>query len=208
MYLFSRTRVAHPAHLGAAVACAIDLGKRSSEVTGMTVDTWISMMSTDANTIGWTVWVEHLVDLETGFDKLIADTDYNDMVTRADAVFTGPLVDRLVDVLTPLPADASPAAYVAVVNGAAANGHLAEAVQHGLAIAAAATATSGTPTLFGVSATGTYGGLSFFTGAPDIGALETTQRAINDDPAFVQLVDSGGRFFQPGAEQLIFRRLG
>jgi hypothetical protein len=110
-------------------------------------------------------------------------------------------------IISPLPTEAGVATYVGAVRAVAAPGHLGDAVGHGLELAAAATEISGLTTIFGVTSTGPYGGLVWFTGATDIASFEAGQDKINADPKFVALVDAGGKFYAPGADQTLYRRL-
>ncbi|MDP2289886.1 MAG: hypothetical protein Q8M22_01770 [Actinomycetota bacterium] len=208
MYLFNRGRVAHPDHFTDAVAWAVDIAGKASSVAGVQVEAWASVLSPDAGTIVWTAVFDTLTDCEAAMDKLGADSAYNAAVTSGAPLFTGTVTDGLLNLITGPTGTEPDYAYVASVQAVAANGQIAAAMQHGVAIAAAATATGGLTTMFGAEVTGPYGGVRWLTGAPSIAALEASMVAVNSDPAFVALVDGGGGVFQPGAQQLLFRRIG
>jgi autotransporter adhesin len=207
MYLFSRTRTAHPGHFTAALTFATEITATASAVTGLEISAWTSVMSPSAGEIAWTAFFETLADWEVATDKLGADATYNSAVENADGLFMGPVIDQMASLLSPLPEGEPDATYVSVVTAVAANGHIGAAVQHGLAIATAATELGGVATSFALATTGAYGGVSWFTGAPTIAALEAAANAINADPAFLELVDSGGDLFQTGATQTMYRRI-
>jgi hypothetical protein len=209
MYLFSRSRVAHPAHSTDALGFAAEIATKATQSSGVQIDAWASVLSPDAGTIVWTAWFEHLADWEMAGDKLSTDAVYLDMIKQADHMFTGAVTDSLATIISgALDPNAPPASYVAVVNAVCANGQIAAAMQQGVAIAEAATRISGMTTMFAVSNTGSYGGVAWFTGAPDIATLEAGEHAVNSDPSFIELVDSGGALFQNGAAQSMFRRIG
>jgi hypothetical protein len=207
MYLFSRTRAADPGRFTAALAFATEITATARAVTGLEISAWTSVMSPSAGDIVWTAFFETLAEWEVATDKLAADAVYNSAVEQADELFTGPVIDQMASLLSPLGEGEPEATYVAVVTAVAANGQIGAAVQHGLAIAEAATKLGGLNTVFAMATTGPYGGVSWFSGAPTIAALQAAEDAINADPAFVELVDSGGNLFQTGATQTIYRRL-
>jgi hypothetical protein len=207
MYVFSRSRVANPAQFGAAVAWAEEIAHKTSSITGVEISAWASVLSPEAGTLSWTAWFENLGQWEAASDKLAVDQTYNDMVAGADHLFTGPVADSMAMVLTPLPENPAPATYVDVVSAVATHGHLREAIQHGVALAEAASKLAGTATLFGTMVNGPYGGVGWLTGAPDIASLEAMQTKINGDASFLELVDTGGHLFQPGASQSTYRRI-
>ena len=207
MYLFSRARSVHPGQFTAALAFAAEITATATAVSGVEINAWTAVMSPTAGDIVWTAWFDTLADWEVASDKLGADAAYISAVEKADGLFTGPVVDQMASVLSPLPEGGPDATYVSVVNVVAANGQLAAAMQHGLAIAESATKLSGLTTSFAMGTTGPYGGVAWFSGAPTIAALEAGANAVNSDPAFLQLVDSGGHLFQTGATQTTYRRV-
>jgi hypothetical protein len=207
MYLFSRTRSAHPGQFPAALAFANEITAKASAITGLEIGAWTSVMSPSAGDIVWTAFFETLAEWEAASDKLAADADYNSAVEKADGLFAGPVIDQMASLLSPLPEGEPDATYVAAVTAVAANGQVGAAVQHGLAIAESATKIGGLTTVFAMATNGPYGGVSWFTGAPTIAALEAAFNAINGDPGFLQLVDSGGNLFQTGATQTTYRRV-
>lgn len=207
MYLFSRSRVVNGGHVGSAFTFVNEISALASKISGIEIGAWMNAGSPNATTITWTAWFETLADWETAAGKLAADSAYNEALEVADHLFTGALDDQLIRIISPLPTDGAIATYVGGVRAVAAPGHIADAVTHGLEIAAAANEISGLTTIFGVVSTGPYGGLAWFTGAPDIASFEAGQDKINADPKFLALIDSGGAFYAPGADQTLYRRL-
>ena len=192
--------------MGSAFTYVNEITAQAAAVSGVEINAWITVGSPNAATVGWSAWFETMSAWEAATDKLAADTLYNEAIEGGDSLFTGSVTDRLINVITPLSIDAPPT-YVGTVNAVAAAGHFGDAINHGLEIAAAATEISGLNTLFGIGSTGPYGGIGWLTGAPDIAAFEAGQNKINADPKFLELVDSGGKFYAPGAEQTLYRRL-
>ncbi len=207
MYIFNRTRIARPERFSDAVVWSIDIAGKASSASGLPIEVWTSVMGVGAGTIAWTTSVESLAEFEVATDKLAGDAAYNEAGNSGHDLFTGGVDDGMLNVLSEVAADGPELTHVAVVSATAAVGQLAAAMQHGLAIASAANATSELTTWFGAEVTGAYGGVRWLTGAPSIAALEASMIAVNSDPAFVALVDAGGTNFVPGAIQTIYRRL-
>ena len=207
MYLFNRSRVARPDDVPGAIAWAVDIAGKASSIGGMQVSAWISVLSVDAGTIVWTAAFETLSDWETAMTKLAADDGYNKAVASGSQLFRGGVSDGMLNLISGMTDEAADFAYVAVVRATAANGQIGAAMQQGVALAAAATKTGGLNTIFGAQVTGAYGGVEWLTGAPSIAALEASLQAINSDPSFLALVDSGGTVYQSDAAQSLFRRL-
>jgi hypothetical protein len=207
MYLFNRTRVAHPAHASAALSFAAEIAVKASSVSGTEINAWSSVMSPNAGAIAWTAWFENLADWEVAAEKLGADPGYNHMVEMSDSYFTGPVIDGMASIVSPMPDVNERSEYVTVVNTVAANGHIAAAVDHGLKIATTASRIEGLTTLFAMDVTGPYGGVAWMTGAPNIAAMDKSLAAINSSAEFAKLVDSGGNLYQGQATQITYRRL-
>lgn len=207
MYLFSRGRTAQSGRANEAMGLAVEVAAKASAVAGIEVSAWASVLSPSAGTIIWSAWFEHLTDWEAATGKLGADTSYIDMVAGMDGAFTGPVVDNLMMLVHGEPPAENPT-YVASVEAVSSHGHIVEAVAHGVALAEAATRIGGLTTMFAVGSTGPYGGVGWFTVAPDIASMEAGEQKVNSDPSFLALVDSGGTLYQPGAQQTMYRRLG
>ena len=207
MYLFNRSRVARPDTLPSALAWAVDIAGRASSVAGIQVSTWMSMLSQEGGTIVWSAGFDTLSDWEAAFGKLAVDADYGAAVAGGGELFTGSVADGLLNVISGMPSEPTDYAYVTAVHATAANGQIGAAMQQGVALAAAATATGGLNTVFGAEVTGQYGGVRWLTGAPSIAAMEESMHAINGDPSFLALVDAGGAVYQPNATQALFRRI-
>ncbi len=207
MYLFNRTRVAHPAHASAALSFAAEIAVKASSVSGTEINAWSSVMSPNAGAIAWTAWFENLADWEVAAEKLGADPGYNHMVEMSDSYFTGPVIDGMASIVSPMPDVNERSEYVTVVNTVAANGHIAAAVDHGLKIATTASRIEGLTTMFAMDVTGPYGGVAWMTGAPNIAAMDKSLAAINSSAEFAKLVDSGGNLYQGQATQITYRRL-
>ena len=101
--------------------------------------------------------------------------------------------------------------YVSVVQSVCGPGAQVKGIALGVEIAQKAEAITGTPTLFGRNLTGTYGGVSWITGALDLSMLESNQAALAADPdwaASIEQTTAGIYSDDPSViDQVIWRKL-
>ena len=100
MYLFSRTRRINTARGRAAMAKSVEIAARVSEISGYTISAWTTVFSPDFGTVRWTCRVEHLAELESINDKLAVSEDFGNLVEEADHLYSGPLEDSLVQLIS------------------------------------------------------------------------------------------------------------
>jgi hypothetical protein len=206
MYLFARTRRINPAQARAAVALATEAAQRAGDITGLPIRLWTPVMSGDMNVMVWTGNAEHLVDFEVAGDKLAASNEFNDWIEQNDALFQGPFEDAVLQILHGSPAEEAPA-YVLGTQAVPANGAYAEAFGIGVEIAETAQRITGLPMLFGSWLTGTFGGVGWVGGAPDLNAVETANAALAADDEWIKVIERAGHAFEAGGTSTLYRRL-
>jgi hypothetical protein len=207
MYLFTRSRRVGSPDLTGAMGWVVGLTEQVRTITGQQVDAWGSVMSPDSGTIVWSMWAEHLSDIEQAGDKLAASSEFAAALVQGDAFFDGPVVDGLASLVHGAPDPGADVNYVSVASAVAAPGHLSDAIAGGVEIAEHATRVGGQPTLFLVNATGPYGGCAWITGSPDVGVVEAGETALMADPDWLKLIDRAGTAYTPEAAQAIYRRI-
>lgn len=207
MYLFTRSRRVSSPDLVGAMGWVVTTTEQVRNITGHHVDAWGSVMSPDAGTIVWSLWADHLVDLEQASDKLAASPEYLDSVKQGDAFFEGPVADGLASLVHGSPDPDAEVNYVTVASAVAAPGHLSDAISGGVEIAEHATRVSGQNTLFVMNATGPYGGCAWITGSPDVGVVEAGETALMGDPDWLKLIDRAGTAYNADAAQTMYRRI-
>jgi hypothetical protein len=177
-------------------------------ITGRPIDAWASVLSPDTGLVVWSMWVEHLSEIEQAADKLAASPEYLDSVKAGDQFGEGPVVDGLAALVHgELDLAAGPPSYVTVASAVAAPGHLSDAIAGGIEIAKHATRVSGQNTLFTVNSTGPYGGCAWLTGCPDIDTVESGEGALMADPEWLKLIDRVGTAYNNDAAQAMYRRI-
>jgi len=207
MFLFARSRRMHSGRVPAAMEWVVRATEQARQITGQRIDAWTAVMSPEVGTVTWTLFAEHLADIETAGDKLAVDPAFLRSVEESESLFDGPISDGLATIVHATPDLEQPGGYVAVVTATAANGRLTDAMALGIEVADAATRVGGQPTVFAIANTGGYGNVMWFTASPDIQTLEASEAAVNADADFLALVDRLGSAFAPGAMQSIYRRI-
>lgn len=190
-----------------ALAWSVGVTEQVRTITGRQVDAWGSVLSPDAGLVVWSMWAEHLSELEQASDKLMASPEYLDAVATGETYGEGPVVDSLAMLVHGEVDPDATANYVTVASAVAAPGHLGDAITAGIEIADHATRVSGQSTLFVVNSTGAYGGCAWLTAAPDIDTVEQGEGALMSDPTWVQLIDRVGTSYNSDAAQSMYRRL-
>ena len=169
------------------MALAMEAAQRASDITGLPIRLWTPVMSGQMNVMVWTGNAEHLVDFEVAGDKLGESNEFNDWVEQNDSLFVGPFEDAVLHVLHGAAAEEAPA-YVLGTQAVPANGAYAEAFGIGVEIAQTAEQITGLPMLFGSWLTGTFGGVGWVAGAPDLDAVETANAALAANDDWIKLI--------------------
>jgi hypothetical protein len=208
MYLFTRTIRMGGGDPAGAMGWSASITEQVRSITGFGVDAWASVMSPDAGTVVWSIWVEHLSEIEQGGDKLAASGDYLASVKTGQEFIDGPVVDGLSTLVHGAPdLSGDPPNYVTAAQAVAAPGRLSDAITSGIEIADHAAKLTGLPTMFVVNSTGAYGGCAWLTGCPDVDAVEHGEAALMGDPEWLKLIDRVGTAYNPDASQAIYRRI-
>src|SRR5258708_39651242 len=95
MYLFTRSRKMGAGDFAGALAWSVGVTEQVRTITGREVDAWGSFLSPDAGLVVWSMWAEHLTELEQASDKLMASPEYLESVATGEAFGEGPVVDSL-----------------------------------------------------------------------------------------------------------------
>lgn len=192
MYLFARSARLGPGRIAQAMSWAVTVTEKVNQIAEVPVTLWSTVFSPGLGTLAWTTLVEDLSVLEATDAKLMADNGYLALVDEGATFASGDavnddLISLVVDDRDP---SGQPPAYVSVVRSVLAPGSLASGLEIGAEIAQRAKAITGSRCSFGVSSTGTYGGVCWITGHDSIEGLQRAGEAINADADFVTLIDA------------------
>ena len=211
MYLFTRSGRIATGNTRKALEWALGITEQVNTITGLGVSLYTTMFSPEVGTLAWSAFVDDLGTLEAANDKLQADDAFVANVDKGAAVGMGGADDSLLQVLHGAPDPNRSAEYVVAVQSVCANGNFTRGVEVGVEIAQMVERITGSPSLFVLGATGTYGGVGWLTGFPDIAALEAGNQALAADADFAAYIDreaSTAYVSDPGAtQQRVFRHV-
>ncbi len=200
MHLFTRT-VTMTGSLPKAMAYCADIRGYVSEKLGQDIGLWSANFGAPHGTMVFSARVEGLAHLAEMNTTLMSDETYLDKL-EAGAEFRGiPGTDALA---RPLNADLAagttpPVGAVAIVTTAtAANGHMTDAVEWGLEIAAHAGNVGGVPIMVLASAFGEFGQLGWLSVTPDAATAQAATDAVNADEGYLKMINDAGDLFVPG----------
>jgi hypothetical protein len=206
MYLVGRSRVINPARPRAAVAAAIEVGQRVSQIIEPTVFTWSTIFGPEPLTVMWSARVEHLAEIVAADDALAADEAFNEWAEQHNDLFASPLVGVVSQVVHGAPTG-EPKSFLVVTRAVAANGALGEAMAVGVELAETLTRLSGHETMFITPVSGEYGGAGWIVGADSLDEVEAVNATLAGSDEWLKLVDRAGHCYAPGATTTMMRRL-
>jgi hypothetical protein len=200
MYLFSRaaTLAGPPA---ASTAFAVEMRQYVADFTGREIALWSAGFGAPVGTVSWTMRLEGLADLQSLSEPLLADPGYHERLAAGQQFESGPATDNLAQpVLGELGDTAPPVGSVAVVTTATLNaGRYGKGIAWGVDIAKHVSAVGGMPTMFLTSSFGQFGSVAWIGVAPDMATVDATATAVNNDPAYLGMLDDAGDLFLPGS---------
>ena len=199
MHLFTRT-VTMTGSLPKAMAYAADIRGYVTEKLGQDIGLWSANFGAPHGTMVFSARVEglaHLADMNT---TLMSDQTYLDKLDAGDAFRGGPGADALARPLNAeLTDDTPPIGAVAIATTAtAANGHMTDAVEWGLEVAAHAGDVGGVPVMVLAAAFGEFGQLGWLSVAPDAATAQSATDAVNADEGYMKMINDAGDLFVPG----------
>lgn len=206
MYLVGRTRVVNPATPRPAVAAAVEVGQRVSQIIDRPVYTWSTIFGPEPLSVMWSARVEHLAEVVAADDALAADEAFNAWAEQRNDLFAGPLVGVVSQVVHGAPTG-EPKPFLAVTRAVAANGALGEAMAVGVELAETLTRLTGHETMFITPVTGEYGGAAWIVGADNLDEVEAANATLATTDEWLKLVDRAGHCYAQGGTTTMLRRL-
>jgi hypothetical protein len=189
MYLFSRRGRLGGGNLSEANEWAVGITESVNRITGLNVSLYAQVYSPEFGTMVWSCFLPDLAALEAAGDKLLADDAYVAAADKGAAMIDGGLDDSLLQVIHGEVDPNRQIEYVTSVRTVCANGNLRRGLELGVEIAQRAEKVSGSPTMFLLEATGTYGGVGWVSGFPDVRTMETAQQALSADEEWLKYID-------------------
>jgi hypothetical protein len=206
MYLVGRSRVVNPAAPRAAVAAAIEVGQRVSQIIEREVYTWSTLFGPEPLSVMWSARVEHLAEIVAADDALAADEAFNEWAEQHNDLFASPLVGVVSQVVHGAPTS-DPKPFLSVTRAVAANGALGEAMGVGVELAETLTRLTGHEAMFITPVSGEYGSAAWIVGADNLDEVEAANATLATSDEWLKLVDRAGHCYAPGGTTTMMRRL-
>ena len=164
---------------------------------------WRADFGYPVGTVAWSTWVESLAALNEGFAQLADDDGYHDLVDAGLELIPEPPHDLLRRAVFGEPGSAPPptGAVTSVTTAVVANGQYAEATAWGIEMAELVQQITSQPTMFLVDAYGTFGQVTWLSGAPDLATADAGGEAIQANPDYLKRLSDVGDLFVPGSGQ-------
>ena len=202
MYLFTRLATLR-GNERRAMGWAVEMTAYVNDHSDHTVTLWRTDFGAPVGTVAWSAWVESQDALAKGFARLADDDGYFDMVDNGQDFVTDPPQDMLRQSINGDPSGDPPApgSVTTVTTAVVANGKYAEAGAWGVEMAELVQQVTNLRTLFLVDSYGTFGQVTWLSGAPDLATADAAGDAINNHPDYLKRLSDVGDLFVPGSGQ-------
>ena len=208
MYLFSRLATLR-GNERRSIAWAVEMTNHVNSLSDHTLTLWRAEFGYPVGTVAWSTWVESMDALRKGFDPVAADDGYYDLIDAGLEFIQEPPQDLLRRAIHGEPGSTPPApgAVTSVTTAVVANGQYAEAAAWGIEMAELVQQITGHPTMFLADAHGTFGQVTWLTGAPDLAAADASGELVQANPDYVKRLSDVGDLFVPasGQQRLVSR---
>ncbi len=200
MFLFNRTTTLQ-GDLRGAMGWANEITGYVNANSDFDVTLWQAQFGYPVGTMVWSTWVESHAALEAGFAGLLAGDGYWDLIARGQEYVSAPAQDMLRQAVHGGPGDEPPplGAATTVTTAVAAGGKLVEVMAWGAKMAAHVEQVTGLPTMFLADTYGTFGQVTWLSGAPDMATADQAGEALNGDAAYLERLGDIGELFVPAS---------
>jgi hypothetical protein len=202
MYLFSRLATLRGSERR-ALAWAVEMTNYVNAHSDHTLSLWRAEFGYPVGTVAWSTWADSLAALNQGFSRLPDDDGYHDLVDAGSELIAEPPHDQLRRAVAGEPGSTPPpmGAATSVTTAVVANGKYAEATVWGVEMAELVQQISGLSTMFLMDAYGTFGQVTWLSGAPDLAAADAANDAVQADAEYTKRLADVGDLFIPGSGQ-------
>ncbi len=208
MYLFSRLATLR-GNERRSMGWAVEMSNYVNAHSDHTVTLWRADFGYPVGTVAWSTWVDSLAALNEGFARLADDDGYHDLVDAGAELIPEPPHDLLRRAVFGEPGSEPPpvGAVTSVTTAVVANGNYAEATAWGIEMAELVQQITSQPTMFLVDAYGTFGQVTWLSGAPDLATADAGGEAIQVNPDYIKRLSDVGDLFVPssGEQRLVSR---
>jgi hypothetical protein len=200
MYLFSRLATLR-GNVRQSTAWAASMSAYVDTNSDHNVSLWRADFGYPVGTVAWSAWVESQAALNAGFASLADDEGYFSLLDAGQEFLTTPAEDFLRQPLHGSPGEAPPAigAVTTVTTAVVAGGKYDDGVAWGIEMAQLVEEVTKMPTLFLLDSYGTFGQVTWLSGAPDLASADAASNAINGNDKYMKRLGDVGDLFVPAS---------
>lgn len=200
MYLFTRLATLR-GDQRRAMAWAVEIKGYVDAHSDHDLMLWRADFGYPVGTVSWSAWVESHADLNAGFASLMTDDGYFEMLAKGRDFLTAPAEDFLRQALHGGPAQEAPpiGAVTTVTTAVVAGGKYDDGVAWGIDMAQLVEEITKLPTFFLLDTYGTFGQVTWLSGAPDLASADVAAGAVNTNDKYMKALGDVGELFVPGS---------
>jgi hypothetical protein len=202
MYLFTRLATLR-GNARKSMAWATEMNAYVDGHSDHSLTLWRADFGYPVGTVAWSAWVESHSEFNAGFARLAEDDGYFKLLDKGQDYMTAAPEDFLRQVLHGAPADAPPpiGAVTTVTTAVVAGGKYDAGMSWGIDMAQLVEEVTKLPTMFLLDTYGTFGQVTWLSGAPDLAAADTAADAINANDKYIKALGDVGDLFVPATGQ-------
>jgi hypothetical protein len=211
MYLFTRVATLGGGGERRSMTWAAEMAALVDERSDHDLTLWRCDFGFPVGTVVWSTWAESLQSLNAGFASLLEDEGYHAMAEKGLEFMSAPPEDSLREVVHggPTGGEAPPIGAVTTVTTATmAAGKYNDGVAWGVEMAQLVEEVTQAPTTFLLDGYGTFGQVTWLSGAPDAAGADAANAAINGNDKYLAALGDVGTLFEPGSgHRALYTRL-
>jgi hypothetical protein len=208
MYLFSRLATLRGNQRKATIWAA-SMNAYVDAHSNHNLSLWRADFGYPVGTVAWSAWVESQAAMNDGFAPLAEDEGYFSLLDEGQEFLTTAPEDFLRQALHGGPADTPPpiGAVTTVTTAVVAGGKYDDGMAWGVEMAQLVEEVTKMPTMFLLDSYGTFGQVTWLSGAPDLATADAAGEAINANDKYMKRLGDVGDLFVPasGRRSLVTR---
>ena len=199
MDLFSRSVLLTGAPT-AYMAYTTEMRAYASDKLGQEIALWSVAFGAPRGSMTYTARVDGLAGVQSMNATMLGDAEYMAKLATGATMGGGAAEDSLMQPLHGEMGDPPPVGSVATVTTAiVGNGAYADAIGWGIEMAQLVESITGTPSVFGMSAFGTFGQVAWISVSADAAAADASGRAVNANADYMGRLSAVGDLFVPAS---------
>jgi hypothetical protein len=208
MYIHSRVVTIAPGRLRDSNTFVANVTSLMNQRTGADFAVYSFVYGRPAGSLFWTTTLPTQgAGIDIG-DRLLADAAYVALLDGAGSMFTGPPVDSLRQIVHVAGEVTAPAPFIVGTLANCEGPRIGDAMAWGVQMTDIVHRATGAAVVFTADVYGPFGGVAWFTGLPDITAVDVANDALQQSAEYsAALSESTGMFETGSSRSALVRRL-